>query len=442
MTKKYNGKHLSNTQRIYIEKGLVDGLNFTAIAEIINKHPTTVSKEIKKHRYYPDRKDQRKPIVCSRRKICQIRFLCEKKDCFKLCKLCYGPACNGDCRSLCPEYQPKVCTHLLKPPYVCNGCSKIRQCKLQQSFYAAKEANEVYYDNLISSRIGINQSPVDIAMLDQLISPLLLKNQSMAHIYAHHGHEIPCSRRTLYNYIDKGIFEARNIDLRRRVKYKCKPRRTPTRVSLAAREFRTGRTYEDFTNFMKDNPNANIIEMDTVEGLKGKDSKVLLTIFFRSCSLMLIFILDRKTQENVIDVFDIISEKLGIETFLATFPVILTDNGVEFQNPKRLEFDKNGNKRTTIYYCNPNSSWQKGAIEKNHHYIRYVIPKGKSMDIYDQKDIHLLMNHINSEARDSLNGCSPYQLSQFLLNNDVHKLLKLKKIEPDNVRLMPSLLKK
>ena len=81
-------------------------------------------------------------------------------------------------------------------------------------------------------------------------------------------------------------------------------------------------------------------------------------------------------------------------------------------------------------------------IEKNHEYIRYMIPKGNSLDPYDQKDATVLMNHINSEARDSLNGCTQFKLSKMLLNNNLHRLLKLKEIAPDQVTLKPSLLKK
>jgi len=201
---------------------------------------------------------------------------------------------------------------------------------------------------------------------------LLKQGQSLAHIYAFHGHEIPCSRRTLYNYIDKGVFTAKNIDLRRRVRYKCKPRKTGTRISLAAREFRIGRTYEDFGKYMKEHP----------------------------------------------------------------------ENGTEFQFPTRLECDKNGEIRTKIFYCNPNCSWQKGMLEKNHEYIRYVIPKGASLEPYTQAHAIKLMNHINSEARDSLNGCTPFRLSLLLLSNKLHKLLKLREIPADEVALRPSLLKK
>lgn len=84
---------------------------------------------------------------------------------------------------------------------------------------------------------------------------------------------------------------------------------------------------------------------------------------------------------------------------------------------------------------------QKGRIEKNHEYIRFVVPKGKTFDIYTQEDITLMVNHINSEARVSLNGCTPYQLSRLLLSNQLHSLLSLKQIAPDKVMPRPKLLK-
>ncbi|MBU5334774.1 IS30 family transposase [Anaerocolumna aminovalerica] len=442
-TKTYDQKHLSTTQRIKIEKGLNDGLSFAAIARTIGKHPSTVAKEVKKYRHFPPKENPEKPLQCARFKECQMRFLCDKKDCVKLCKSCYDvqrriPRCSLEC----PDYRVPQCPQIQKAPYVCNHCQKTKRCLKQLAFYSAQYADQSSQELLVSCRTGINQDPVDIALLDELISPLLKQGQSLAHIYAFHGHEIPCSRRTLYNYIDKGIFTARNIDLRRRVRYKCKPRKTGTRISLAAKEFRIGRTYEDFQKYMKENPETSAVEMDTVEGGRENSKQAFLTLLFRNCSLMLIFVLEEKTQEHVIEVFDLLTEKLGIETFQQLFPVILTDNGTEFQFPTRLECSKNGEIRTKVYYCNPNSSWQKGMLEKNHEYIRYVIPKGNSIDSYTQGDAIKLMNHINSEARDSLNGCTPFRLSQFLLNNKLHKLLGLREIPSDEVSLKPSLLKK
>ncbi len=442
--KTYDQKHLTTSQRIHIEKGLNDGLSFAAIARKVDKHPSTIAKEVKKYRtFQPHINDTRRPLRCARFKECSLRFLCDRPDCVKVCKYCFDSQLQiPKCNTVCPEYIQPQCPSIMKAPYVCNHCLKARTCNKSKSFYIAQNADSSSQDLLVSCRQGINQDPADIALLDNIISPLLNQGQSLAHIYAFHGHEIPCSRKTLYNYIDKGVFTAKNIDLRRRVRYKCKPRKAGTRVSLAAKQFRIGRTYEEFKKYVQMNPMVPIVEMDTVEGGRENSTQAFLTMLFRNCSLMLIFVLEAKTQESVIEVFDLLSERLGIQTFQDLFPVILTDNGIEFQFPARLECDKNGEIRTKVFYCNPNSSWQKGMIEKNHEYIRYVIPKGQSLDPYDQSDVTLLMNHINSEARDSLNGCTPFRLSEFLLNNKLHKLLKLKEIPADNVSLKPVLLKK
>lgn len=431
---KGNQKHLTLSQRLIIEKELNDQTPFAQIARRLQKDPSTISKEVRKHREYASRKPTSPPIPCSNRADCRLRYLCPE-NCTLFCKICQKPRLR--CSDICPDYKPTQCTKLDKAPYVCNGCSKKLNCLLQKVFYSAKYADDAYRDTLISSREGINQSVVDIAMLDKLVSPLLLKGQSIAHIYSTHAAEIPCCRKTLYNYIDKSVFSARNIDLRRRVRYKL--RKKPTRVSLLAREFRAGRTYDDFQKLIKENSNTSVVEMDTVEGTKG--GKVFLTMLFRKCSLMLIFLMEEKTQNCVGEVFDHLTQVLGMGVFQTLFPVILTDNGTEFQDPIRLECNEDGEIRTKIYYCNPHSSWQKGMIEKNHQYIRLVIPKGKSFDKYTQKDINLLMNHINSEARDSLNGCTPYKLSLLLLNNQLHSVLHLQEITPDDVMLRSELLK-
>ncbi len=56
----YDQKHLTTTQRIIIEKGLMERKSFAAIAREIKKHPSTVAKEVKKYRYFPPR-DAQKP---------------------------------------------------------------------------------------------------------------------------------------------------------------------------------------------------------------------------------------------------------------------------------------------------------------------------------------------------------------------------------------------
>ena len=432
----HDKKHLTYPQRVTIETMLNSRDTFASIARNLNKDPSTISKEIRRHITHHIKRDRNVNIPCSKRQTCRIRGLCNDHDCIKLCRICEKQGFS--CTNVCHQYDPKTCKKLNKPPYVCNACLYKNSCLMEKSYYLAKFADEAYHDLLLSSREGINQAPVDIAMLDQLISPLLRKGQSMAHIYAHHANEIPCCRKTLYNYIDKSVFTARNIDMRRRVRYKI--RKQPTRISLIVREFRNGRTYDDFLKLIKHNPTIPVVEMDTVEGAKGKSKKVFLTMLFRRCSLMLIFLLEEKTADCVAEVFDYLTESLGEDTFREIFPIILTDNGAEFQRPEELETDLACKIRTHIYYCNPHSAWQKGMIEKNHEYIRLVIPKGKSLEPYTKENTTLLMNHINSEARDSLNGCTPFKLSQMLINSILHHQLALVEIPPDQVHLKPDLL--
>jgi len=61
---------------------------------------------------------------------------------------------------------------------------------------------------------------------------------------------------------------------------------------------------------------------------------------------------------------------------------------VEFSNPFAIEFDKEGKRRTHIFYCDPSSPYQKGAAENNHELIRRIVPKGDSFNPYAQEDIN------------------------------------------------------
>ena len=173
--------------------------------------------------------------------------------------------------------------------------------------------------------------------------------------------------------------------------------------------------------------------------------KRLLTMIFRKNNVMLLFLMPDGKAESVKRVFDYLETGLGIDVFRRLFPVILTDNGSEFKKVDELELtlDEDGFLvyRTSLYYCDPMASWQKGCIEKNHEFIRYAVPKGKSLNPYTQEDMTLLMNHINSVKRPGLGNKSPYELVE---EDDedfkaLMSLLKMHLIPPDEVHLMPDL---
>ena len=191
---------------------------------------------------------------------------------------------------------------------------------------------------------------------------------------------------------------------------------------------------------MAAHPETDVVEMDTVKGNRSS-GKCLLTLLFRSCSFMLIILLPRCTQECVIKAINDLTDGFSLRLFKKFFPVILTDNGPEFKDPCSIEKTSDGKFRTRVYYCDPYVSNQKGRLEKNHEFIRYVIPKGRSMHMYTQDDINRLASHINSLSRDSLNGASPFDLADILLDKRIPILAGQFKVSPDDVMLKPALLK-
>jgi transposase, IS30 family len=427
------GKHLTIEDRIFIEYALDEQYSLKEIAERLGKDPTTISKEVKKNRVVSTTKRNKDLLHCKNHSSCNKKHLC-KKPCSNLCKKC----AVVNCHRICPEYSSKICLKLTRFPYVCNGCIPSVICRNERYQYRAKVAEASYRAILTSSREGLNLTAEQLKDLDELISPLIIKGQSISHIYSNHKQEINCSERTIYKYFDKNAFTAKNIDLPRKVKFKPRKKRY---IPLSEdKTHRIGRTYEDFKLYIEKNPDASVVEMDTVHGTNS--GKVLLTFFFRKCSLMIAFIIDSCTQSCVKLIMDELCEILGVESFKRSFPILLTDNGSEFKKPELLEHDDNGSERTKIFYCNPMASYQKPHIEKNHEYIRYIFPKGKSLNKFTQREITLAINHINSTARASLNGNSPFILAQMLMDNVLLEKLSLIQIPADEVHLKPALLKK
>ena len=181
------------------------------------------------------------------------------------------------------------------------------------------------------------------------------------------------------------------------------------------------------------------MELDSVEGVKG--GPVLLTVHFVLPKLQLAFYRESNTSQSVIDIFNQLYEVLGSDTYKKLFPILLADNGTEFSNPEALEFDKNGNRRSYVFYCNPSSPGQKGACENNHEFIRRVIPKGVDMSKYSQDKIDLMMNHINSYSRPELGDKSPYAMFKFYYSKRILDLLGVQLISSNDIVLKPELLK-
>ncbi len=159
------------------------------------------------------------------------------------------------------------------------------------------------------------------------------------------------------------------------------------------------------------NPGVKVVEADTLKGKVG--GCVLFTLIFE-CALVLAFHKERETAQTWTGIVNMLYRVAGRPLFMQLFPAILEDNGAPFSDPVMTENARADNNplrlipRTRVFYCDPYCATQKPHVERNHEEIRRVLTKGASFDALTQDDINLMLSHVNSSPRPSLEGRSPY----------------------------------
>ena len=395
--------HLSYEDRKNIEDGLNENKSINQISKEINRSHSSILREIDRNKKYSE------------------------------------PSAWNNYKINHPDLDLS-CERLKHSPYVCNGCKSRSGCRKVRWTYYAREADNSYKEVKSEARKGINLTAEEIYKINSILTPLIKKGQTINHLYINHPDILDFSKPSFYNYVNNGIFEFSPLDFPRIVKYK-KRKNSKNRRTRKEREILINRKYDDFQKFISNHPDFNIVEMDTVEGLKDEND-CFLTLLWRKSKFMLIFKLESQTSEEVSRIFNILQTLIPYDDYKRLFEVILTDNGHEFFDVLNIEcMHSTGEQVTKLFFCDPHMSCQKGMIEKNHEFIRYILPKGSSFKNITQEDCDLFMNNINSLCRDSLNGKSPYEAMLFLCDEYVLKSLNCYYIKPDEVILNDSLLK-
>ena len=329
------------------------------------------------------------------------------------------------------------CNKIKKFPFVCNGCSNKTYCRKKKYYYNYVKAQQNYEYILKNSRTGIDMTIDEIDYWNDYFKDKIKdKNQPILHLFNNIQKEFPKSIQTFYTYVHKGYFNFINDEMLPRA-YSYKPRKRTNEKPVVRFDsiIRTGRKLKDMNNYLESHPNANIVEMDTVIG-KFEDKKCIMTLFFRNSKLMLMFLIDKYKPKSISNVFKYLLKTIGVENFKKMFEVVLTDNGWEFSKPEDIEFDnKTGEKLINIFYTDAYSSWQKGGIERNHEFIRYIIPKSITFDKLTKENIIDMMNNINNVSRRSLNYKTPYELFIDTYGKEITKKLHLIPIPKDEVNL-------
>ena len=411
----HDNTHLTLEERKVIQVGIENGSTKKSISDIIGKDPTTVAKEIRAHRKLKPRNTFNRPILCAHRKDCL------KKPCVKNCA----------------DYEEPKCRRRDVSPGACNKCKTLGKCILDKYLYDAEVAHDEYRRDLVDYREGINLTTKERDALGEIIAPLLKKGQSIHQILSAHP-EISQSERTLYYYIESGVFKSFGVDCfslkeqvqRKKFKEKFKKRKEPACYK--------GHTYVDFKAFREQHSDTPVVEMDTV--YNSPSGPYLQTFMLTNVPFMFGFIHAEKTAQSMADRVNWLQERLGAELFSKLLSLILTDRGTEFEKIKLFEQDVHGASRLNIFYCDPMQSSQKPHIENNHNYIRDIIPNTYSLNNLTQADIDLMFSHITSSPRRSLSDKTPYEMFVFLYGRKAADLLNINEIPRDEVTLKPSLI--
>lgn len=413
--------HLTLQERIIIQKGIENGSTKTAIALNLGKDKSTIGKEIKAHRKLDYR--------------CTYRPACANKD---RCR--HNHVCQG-----CPDFKDFTCSRRDRSPGACNGCSKYKHCRFDKFRYYADLAHKQYREGLISTRVGINATPEELASLAEVVVPLIKAGHSPYQIITAHP-ELNISEKTLYNYIEDGIFREfglLDIDLRIKTK-RISKKKSIQYKKREDRRYLKGRTYKDLISYIDENDNTSIVEMDTV--YNKSSGPFMQTFKFLSYSFMFIIYHEGKTTKEMVEGVDLLESILGKELFSREVQVIKTDRGGEFSDAEGIEKKENGIGRTRVFYCDPMASAQKGSLENNHKEIRYICPKEtdlKALGLDSQDKANLMVSHINSQPKEKLKGKSPLEMMEFM-NPELYRRFSefgIQKIENDSIILKPYLLK-
>jgi len=393
MKNERKNKHMTFDDRLAIQGGLSEGLTFKAIAERIGKSPTTVSREVKAHLHFHTN-----------------RFV----------------------------KTAETCPLLLKAPFVCNNCKKRNHsnCHFKRQIYLAKPAQSEYESLLVEARTGIPLNKESFYETEKIISNAVRKGQHIYH--AIKANDIHVSVSTVYRHIKKGYYSISPLDLPRMVKFK--PRRK-THTDYVPYTVKQNRKYDNYLAFTDMNPDISVVQFDTVIGRIG--GKVILTVHFTNWDFMIGILLNNKTGVEAAAKITELKSKLRSAgfSFGDIIPVILTDNGGEFSNVDAFEKNENGDIETSMFFCEPNASYEKPHIEKNHTLFRDIVPSGSSFDSFTQETVNLIFSHVNAVKRKQFNGKSAYDMFTFAYSVELAEVLGIKCIPANEVIQTPVLLR-
>lgn len=197
--------------------------------------------------------------------------------------------------------------------------------------------------------------------------------------------------KTVYNYIHTGKFFIKPIDLP--VMVTLKPRRNKNSKPKGTNKKKLGRSISERPESVLKRESSGHWEADLVQGKKGENEPVVLTLVERFSRYGISKKLKNAKSTTVQEALIAITEKSP-----GVFDSITFDNGSEFSQAASLE--KEPTLDLKVYYCHAYSAWERGTNENFNRLLREFIPKGVSIRNFTDKEVIEAAESINQRVRE------------------------------------------
>lgn len=258
--------------------------------------------------------------------------------------------------------------------------------------YAAEKASHKAYVSRLHSKEQCMKVAMD-SFIQKKVIELLEDKQSPREIsgYLKVEYGIICSGKAIYKFVYSRCLEGKLF-------WSWNKRKTGPKQSKT-NKINDGRKYIDQRPI---DVTVYDWEMDFI--VSKQSSWVLLVLVNRVTRYSIVQRLPNRKYTTIKGVLSRLVRHYSMKT-------ITTDNDIAFNNWKQLESIVH----TTIYFCHPYHSWEKGLVENTNRWIRCFVPKRKDIRLVTEKDLCTVDSFLNHKYRAVTGFKSPYSLQLSIL---------------------------
>jgi len=133
--------------------------------------------------------------------------------------------------------------------------------------------------------------------------------------------------------------------------------------------------------------------------LFGSKNSQIATLVERQSRYVMLAKVASKDTETVVDALIKHAQKLPNELYRS----LTWDRGKEMADHKRFTLATD----IKVYFCDPQSPWQRGSNENTNGLLRQYLPKGIDLSTYSQVELNAIARRLNERPRKTLNYESP-----------------------------------